>query len=381
MAKLGDIATYINGYAFKPSDWSTEGLPIIRIQDLTGSSYKTNKYNGDYDKKYEVNNGDILISWSASLGVFVWKNDKSVLNQHIFKVIFNKKVVDKDFFVYQVENILRKAQNSVHGATMKHLTKPVFDSLDFYLPLIEEQKRIAKQLKLINLLIDHRNDQIKKLDLLVKSRFIEMFGDPYYNPKGWKSDYLGNYMTTLTDFSANGSYEILDSNVVMYDEPNYAIMVRTTDLEKGDLTGELKYIDEKAYNLLSKSKLYGGELIMSKIGSAGKIYLMPFINKPASLGRNAFMFRFNECINIVFLYTLLNTDYGTNMIQQHVRGAVTKTITKESTRKLLIYVPPIELQNQFADFVAQVDKSKLAIQQSLYELETLKKSLMQQYFG
>lgn len=381
MAKLGDIATYINGYAFKPSDWSTEGLPIIRIQDLTGSSYKTNKYNGDYDKKYEVNNGDILISWSASLGVFVWKNDKAVLNQHIFKVIFNKKVVDKDFFVYQVENILRKAQNSVHGATMKHLTKPVFDSLDFYLPLIEEQKRIAKQLKLINLLIDHRNDQIKKLDLLVKSRFIEMFGDPYYNPKGWKSDYLGNYMTTLTDFSANGSYEILDSNVVMYDEPNYAIMVRTTDLEKGDLTGELKYIDEKAYNLLSKSKLYGGELIMSKIGSAGKIYLMPFINKPASLGRNAFMFRFNECINIVFLYTLLNTDYGTNMIQQHVRGAVTKTITKESTRKLLIYVPPIELQNQFADFVAQVDKSKLAIQQSLYELETLKKSLMQQYFG
>ena len=106
MAKLGDIATYINGYAFKPSDWSTEGLPIIRIQDLTGSSYKTNKYNGDYDKKYEVNNGDILISWSDSLGVFVWKNDKSVLNQHIFKVIFNKKVVDKDFFVYQVENIL-----------------------------------------------------------------------------------------------------------------------------------------------------------------------------------------------------------------------------------------------------------------------------------
>ena len=69
------------------------------------------------------------------------------------------------------------------------------------------------------------------------------------------------------------------------------------------------------------------------------------------------------------------------MIQQHVRGAVTKTITKESTRKLLIYVPPIELQNQFADFVKQVDKSKLAVQKSLNELETLKKSLMQEYFG
>lgn len=244
------------------------------------------------------------------------------------------------------------------GATIPHIYFRDYKNEKLPLPPLEVQLKIAAIFENLEHLIENKNKQLISLDKLAKSRFIEMFGDPYYNPKGWKSDYLGNYMTTLTDFSANGSYEILDSNVVMYDEPNYAIMVRTTDLEKGDLTGELKYIDEKAYNLLSKSKLYGGELIMSKIGSAGKIYLMPFINKPASLGRNAFMFRFNECINIVFLYTLLNTDYGTNMIQQHVRGAVTKTITKESTRKLLIYVPPIELQNQFADFVAQVDKSK-----------------------
>ena len=172
MAKLGEVATYINGYAFKPSDWTDIGVPIIRIQDLTGSSYKSNKYNGQYDKKYEVNTGDVLISWSASLGIFVWRKGKAVLNQHIFKVVFNKAEIDKDFFLYQVEMILEKAKNAVHGATMKHLTKPVFDALEFYLPDIQEQMRIAKQLKSIDEVLRMKKKQLEKLDLLVKFRFV-----------------------------------------------------------------------------------------------------------------------------------------------------------------------------------------------------------------
>ena len=381
MARLGDVATYVNGYAFKPTDWSDEGIQIIRIQDLTGNSYQANRFNGEYAPKYEVNNGDVLISWSASLGVYVWAGEKAVLNQHIFKVQFDKVDVDKNFFVHQVECILNKAAGDAHGATMKHLTKPVFDALSFYLPNIQEQKKIANEIDTVTRLISLRKQQLSKLDELVKSRFIEMFGDPIINEKGWTVSTLGEYMTLLTDFSANGSYELLDSNVVMYDEPNYAVMVRTTDLESGDLSNGVKYIDQAAYELLSKSKLYGGELIMNKIGSAGKVYIMPFISKPASLGRNAFMFRFDDRINMTYLYTLLTSDYGTNEIQQYVRGAVTKTITKESARSIRVIVPPIELQKQYATFVKQTDKSKFEIQQSLEKLETLKKALMQKYFG
>ena len=108
---------------------------------------------------------------------------------------------------------------------------------------------------------------------------------------------------------------------------------------------------------------------------------MPHIGKPASLGRNAFMFRFDERINMVFLYALLTSDYGTVEIQQYVRGAVTKTITKASTKAIRIIVPPIELQNRFATFVEQTEKTKLIISHSLEKLETLKKALMQEYFG
>ena len=255
--------------------------------------------------------------------------------------------------------------------------------LTYEIPGYDEnrQQEIVDRLNQISELIEKRQEQLVQLSELVKSRFIELFGDPASNSPKWDTGRLGDYMTTLTDFSANGSYALLDSQVVMYDEPHYAIMVRTTDLETGDFKNGVKYIDQKAYELLGKSKLFGGEMIMNKIGSAGKIYLMPHIETPASLGRNAFMFRFDQRVNIVFLYALLTSEYGTAEIQQHVRGAVTKTITKESTRSIRIIVPPIELQEQFAAFVEQTDKSKLAVQKSLEELEILKKSLMQQYFG
>jgi type I restriction enzyme S subunit len=228
--------------------------------------------------------------------------------------------------------------------------------------------------------IDKRKVQLHELDELIKARFVELFGDPKTNPKGFVKAPMGEYMTLLTDFSSNGSYKTLDSGVTMYDEPNYAWMVRTTDLEFRDMS-LIKYIDEKAYELLSKSKIFGGEIIMNKIGSAGKIYLMPKIDMPASLGRNAFMFRYNDSINVKYLYHLLVSEYGQHEIQQYVRGAVTKTITKDDARAVMILVPPIELQNEFEQIVEQVDKSKVIVQKSLTETKKLFDSLMQQYFA
>lgn len=251
----------------------------------------------------------------------------------------------------------QKDQNS-SGATQKAITNVGLKKIAINVPNLNEQRELATKLDRMEDMMAKRHEQMVYLDQLVKSRFIELFGDPASNPKEWDTGRLGDYMTTLTDFSASGSYELLDSHVVMYDEPHYTIMVRTTDLETGDLKNGVKYIDQDAYELLGKSKLYGGEMIMNKIGSAGKIYIMPHIEMPASLGRNAFMFRFDQRINMAFLYALLTSEYGTAEIQQYVRGAVTKTITKDSARSIRIIVPPLELQEQFAAFVEQTDKSK-----------------------
>ncbi|MTV35362.1 tRNA CCA-pyrophosphorylase [Streptococcus pneumoniae] len=168
--KLGEVATFINGYAFKPQDWSSEGKEIIRIQNLTKTSTEINYYSGTIDKKYIVEAGDILISWSGTLGVFQWCGRSAVLNQHIFKVVFDKIDIDKSYFKYVVEKGLQDAVKHTHGSTMKHLTKKYFDNIIVQYTNLGEQQRIASELDLLSKLILRRQEQLEELNLLVKSQ-------------------------------------------------------------------------------------------------------------------------------------------------------------------------------------------------------------------
>lgn len=206
--RLGDIATYINGYPFKPEDRGLTGLPIIRIQDLTGNSYDLGFYNGNYPERIEINDGDVLISWSASLGVYIWNKGKALLNQHIFKVAFDKCEVNKHFFVYAVQYKLQEMGAKAHGATMKHIVKKDFDNTAIPFPALEEQEKIAQTMNRISRIISDRQQQLQKLDELVKARFVEMFGDPELNPRGlpvlpWNAVFL----TTTGKLDSNAMVE------------------------------------------------------------------------------------------------------------------------------------------------------------------------------
>ena len=231
-------------------------------------------------------------------------------------------------------------------------------------PDIEKQSEIINSISLIKEAEKKGERILELLEELRLTYFFEMFGDLQTDTKGLNKVPMGDYITTLTDFSANGSYETLDSGVTMYDKPNYAWMVRTTDLETGDMNS-IKYIDKKAYELLSKSKIYGGELIMNKIGSAGKVFLMPSINMPASLGRNAFLMRFDERINVRFLFEQLITAAGQTEIQRYVRGTTTKTISKDGARSISIIVPDRQLQDTYVSIIDRIDKLKTEVESRL----------------
>ena len=216
MIKLGDIATYINGYAFKPEDRGKVGLPIIRIQDLTGNSYDLGFYDGIYPQKIEINDGDVLISWSASLGVYIWNRGKALLNQHIFKVEFDKTDIDKQYFVFAVRYKLKEMERKTHGATMKHIVKKDFDATEIPYPPYEEQVEIATNLDKIFRIIESRNQELQLLDDLVSARFVEMFGSPEFDSKGWnecalseKLNVLGGYAFKSNQFNENSGIPVL----------------------------------------------------------------------------------------------------------------------------------------------------------------------------
>lgn len=373
--RLGDIATYINGYAFKPSDWSDVGIPIIRIQDLTGTSYQTNKYNGKYDSKYEINKGDVLISWSASLGVYVWNAEKALLNQHIFKVLFNKVEVDKDFFVHQVSGILRKSMSEAHGATMKHLTKPVFDALLFYLPSIERQKEIAFILNRTSEIMNNRKQQLAKLDELVKARFVEMFGDPETNPKEWMLETLSKHLNVIGGYAFKSDF---------FAEEGVPVL-RIGNINAGYFQ-PVNMVYWKQDDSLSRYMMYAGDLVMSLTGTVGK----DDYGNVCILGNDYDCYYLNQRNAKLELFQTLNKYYLSQILKFATvkkkltgisRGVRQANISNKDILNLEIPVPPIDLQNQFAAFVEQVDKSKFAVQKALDEAQTLFDSLMQQYFG
>lgn len=371
MAKLGDIATYINGYAFKPQDWSDEGIPIIRIQDLTGNSYQANRYNGEYASKYEVNDGDVLISWSASLGVYIWHGEKAVLNQHIFKVVFDKERISKDFFVHQVGLILENAASDAHGATMKHLTKPVFDALPFYLPPYEKQCEIAEVLDKVTSLISLRKQQLAKLDELVKVRFVEMFGDPVVNSKRWPVETIENHIDLLTGFPFDSSgyvskgVNICGGLIIMPQKIDWSACKHWPQI-----TGYEDYI------------LHPNDIVIALdrpwISNGFKIAMVDREHLPALLIQRTARIRAVDINQHYLMQSLLLGRFDKHC---NITGSLVPHISPKDIKSYSVMIPPIELQNQFATFVERVDQQKQTVQQSLEKLELMKKALMQEYFG
>ena len=367
MAKLGDIATYINGYAFKPQDWSDEGIPIIRIQDLTGNSYQANRYNGEYASKYEVNDGDVLISWSASLGVYVWHGEKAVLNQHIFKVVFDKERISKDFFVHQVGLILENAASDAHGATMKHLTKPVFDALPFYLPPYEKQCEIAGILDKVTSLISLRKQQLVKLDELVKARFVEMFGDPKDNHSNLvKIGEIGDLTSGGTPSRSNSEY--FNGSIRWYS---------AGELNSLYLPDSIEHISRTALSQSAAKLFEKGTLMIGMYDTAA--FKMGILTEQSSSNQACANLKPTEQYSVIWLYYLF--DIMKPIFLNERQGVRQKNLSLSKIRNFNIPSAPLALQNQFAAFVERVDQQKQTVQQSLEKLELMKKALMQEYFG
>ena len=373
--KLGDIATYINGYAFKPSDWKTQGIPIIRIQDLTGNSYQTNYYDGEsIDKKYEVNEGDVLISWSASLGVYIWKGEKALLNQHIFKVVFDKIDIDKMYYIYALKFSLMKMKSFMHGATMKHIVKKDFDNITIPFPSLEEQSKIAGILQLVEGIIEKRKKQHEDLDELVKARFVEMFGDPVENPMGWEKKKVKDCF----DFISRGKQpEYVDhSDVIVLNQA--CIYWDCINWEN------IKYHNEKSSK--KTLKLCDNDILITSTGTGTlgrcNIFHTSKNNKTYIIDSHVTVLRGNLLIKEEFFkWNLMDLGVQKSIYTKCVNGSTNQIeLSKDKFSKFNIIVPPIELQNQFADFVKQTEEIKEKVQKSLDETQVLFDSLMQKYF-
>ena len=376
--RLGDLATYINGYAFKPEDRGKEGLPIIRIQDLTGNTYDLGFYNGDYPEKIEINDGDILISWSASLGVYIWNRGKALLNQHIFKVVFDKEEVNKQYFVFAVKYNLKEMGTKAHGATMKHIVKKDFDNTLVPFPTIEKQDVIAEILSKAAYIVDARKQELQKLDDLVRARFVEFFGDPVANDKGWDTEICRNLMSKIGSGATpkGGKESYCDEGISLIRSMN----VYNNRFEYKDLA----HITDEQAEQLNNVTIEKKDILLNITGaSVARCCIVPDDLLPA---------RVNQHVSILRCKERVLPDFVCNMFTEHnyqgllwnvatAGGATREAITKQQIEELILIIPPIDLQKQFVAFVAQTNKSKAVVQKALDQTQQLFDSLMQEYFG
>lgn len=377
--RLGDICNFVNGKAFKPSEWEKEGLPIVRIQNLNDDKAEFNYCNKKIEDKYIIQNNQLLFSWSGtpgtSFGAFFWMRGKAVLNQHIFKVI-PKINVNIEYLKYLLNGNLDIIISKSHGGVgLQHITKGELEKITVNIHEIEEQEYIVKSLNAVAEIITNRKEQMKKFEEIIKSQFVEMFGSVELNDKKFEEQ----EMSRIADISS--SKRIYANEYQEIGIPFYRSK-EIIELGHNKKPSIELFISKSRYEEI-KDK-YGipkkGDILITAVGTIGETWIVdtdePFYYKDG----NVLQIRLNTDISQIYFKYVLDTLISI-FKNKNVSGSAYSALTIEKFKKMKIILPPIELQNQFADIVKQIDKQKFEIEKSLNEMQELYESLMEKYFG
>ncbi|MBI6059880.1 restriction endonuclease subunit S [Clostridium perfringens] len=314
--------------------------------------------------------GRVVIFEETNEDVYFCNNFTSILRP-------NKNIVPK-FGLYLLKNLYNKKkvlkfQNKTTGIINIKLND-YLNNTEITIPNLEVQNRIAEVLNKTQELIDKRKEQIESLDELVKSKFIEMFGDPVKNPLEWQKGKIADiivktqYGTSNKADEFNGDFKVLRMNNITYDGNWDFTSIKYINLDEKEQKKYLVYKGEVLFNRTNSKELVGKTAVYKEdepMAYAG--YLVKAIP--------------NERANGEFISAYMNTKYVKDKLLNMAKNIVgMANINAEEFKKIDVYIPPIELQNQFADFVKQVDKLKFEMEKSLKELEDNFNSLMQKAF-
>lgn len=383
------IGTYINGYAFKPSDWNNEGKPIIRIQDLTGSQSNPNYYNGELDEKYLVKAGDILVSWAATLDAFIWSRKEGWLNQHIFKAIPNTNIVCKDFFFWLVKVAMSEMNNdNKHGIVMQHVTTGVFNIFKIPLPPLTEQEEIScvlnKKCSEIEELISVQEEMIKELQSF-KISYITKIVTSGINKcskqKDSNVDWIGMIPETWTVAKFKNLFRIKKD---IAGELGYDVLsvtqkgIKIKDITKNE--GQLAQ-DYSKYQLVAKE-----DFVMNHMDLlTGFVDLSKFEGVTSPDYRTFRAKNYNIVDNHYYL-KIFQICYWTRLFYNLGQGVSTLgrwRLPAEQQNNFMLPVPPLQEQKEIAEHLdvkmQQIDSLIAIKQEKIKELHEYKKCIIYEY--
>ena len=362
MVRLGDVAEFVNGRAFRPEEWGTCGLPIVRIQNLTSPEAPYNFFNGEVDNKHLIDNGDIVISWSASLEARTWKRGLAALNQHIFKVIDDPSIAGRRFLFHLLQLTMISLRQRVHGTTMQHITKGNFDSTSILLPPLTEQRAVAAVLDSIDEAIERTEAIIAATERLRDALLHELLtrGVPGWHtewkdvpgigtiPACWEVVRLGDVLKSTT-YGTNASL----------DETGGVPVLRMKNLQDGGIhLYDLRRAD-LADKELSSLNLIPGDILFNRTNSldlVGKVAIVRDLPQPISFASYLVRLRVNcDRANPFWLSALLCSRSCQSRIRRFATPGVSQAnINPTSLKSLNIPLPLPPEQRAIATMLDRV---------------------------
>ena len=386
MAKLKEVCTFFaDGDWIESSDQSDEGIRLIQTGNIGEGKYLEKETRAKYISEStfnklsctEVYPGDILVSsLPEPVGracIIPEKNERMITAVDCTICRPNETLISKEYMCYFMRSNVYHTRllGSVTGTTRKRISRKNLGNVEVKIPPKGEQNAIVKQLDCLTSVISLRSRELELLDELVRGRFVELFGDPVINPMAWEKRLLKDVCTKLND-GTHFSPESFETGKYKY------VTAKNIKASGFDFTN-ITYVPEEVHRAIyERCNPELGDVLYIKDGATTGIAMVNTLEEEFTLLSSVALLKQNRAImNGHFLTTLLNNENMYMDIRNNMGGAAITRLTVAKLNAIRVIVPPIELQNEFADFVHQIDKSKfrgfsmLTTMKSAYEQQTL----------
>jgi len=393
--KVGEVSEQIRGVSYIPSDSRDKPengfVPVLRAHNIQEDGLNDDSLvfvkSSRINSRQFINKGDIVICASSGSKALVGKSAQAKSDAHYSFGAFCKVIrpigIHPEYLGYFFQS--NRYRNEISalstGTSINNLKNEHLNNLTLPLPPLEVQKRIAATLDSISNLIRLRKRQLEELDLLVKSRFVEMFGDPVSNPYKWP---IVNITSILRGKASNGFFAKRDAyndvgNVSILGVVNIVnrmySQIDNLPRTNGSITDIKKYCVEYGDILFCRSSLVAEGI--------GKASIVPS-NTPMNTLFECHVIRLPLSLKLCvpeYIQVFTTTDFFRQQILSQSKTSTMTTISQEGILKSKIILPPLTIQKGFATFIEQIGKTKLSVQQSVLEMVNLQESLMKIYFS
>lgn len=367
--------------------WGDEGKKWISISDLSQcGKYISMTKERISDRAVEetgireIPANTVIMSFKLSIGKTAITSEPMYSNEAIMAFRdkhIAKLIPDYIYYMFSGKDWNEGTNKAVLGKT---LNKATLSKVKVNICDIDKQRSIVDILDKVSNILESRKNELKMMDELIKARFIEMFGDPIQNPKGWDMPLIEEVVANEKNALKAGPFGSALKKEY-YVASGYKIYGQEQVIS-GDCTFGDYYIDEERYKALENCAVQPGDVLISLVGTYGKLLIMPEVFEPGIINPRLMKITFDqEKVNPYYFKYFFQSESLKKALSENTHGGTMDILNLGIVRKIKMPLPPLKLQNEFVDFVYQADKSKAAVQKSLDETQVLFDSLMQKYFG